>query len=80
MPATHPTPSNRVPQAIRGALRKFGDNVRSRREAQDLSQELPAERADLDRTYISGLGSHRIELKGSREGKDHLDVNVYLKN
>jgi transcriptional regulator with XRE-family HTH domain len=37
------------------ALRKFGDNVRSRREAQDLSQEQLAERADLDRTYISGV-------------------------
>jgi transcriptional regulator with XRE-family HTH domain len=37
------------------ALRRFGDNVRSRREAQDLSQELLAERADLDRTYISGV-------------------------
>ena len=43
MPATEP------------ALRKFGDNVRSRREAQDLSQEQLAERADLDRTYISGV-------------------------
>ena len=37
------------------ALRKFGDNVRSRREAQDLSQEKLAERADLDRTYLSGV-------------------------
>lgn len=36
-------------------LRKFGDNVRTRREAQDLSQEQLAERADLDRTYISGV-------------------------
>jgi transcriptional regulator with XRE-family HTH domain len=36
-------------------LRKFGDNVRSRREAQNLSQEQLAERADLDRTYISGV-------------------------
>ena len=43
MPATEP------------ALRKFGDNVRSRREAQELSQEQLAERADLDRTYISGV-------------------------
>ncbi len=34
-------------------LRKFGDNVRSRREAQDLSQEQLTKRADLDRTYIS---------------------------
>ena len=37
------------------ALKKFGDNVRSRREAQDLSQEQLAERASLDRTYISGV-------------------------
>lgn len=37
------------------ALRKFGDNVRTRREAQNLSQEQLAERADLDRTYISGV-------------------------
>jgi len=36
-------------------LKKFGDNVRARREAQDLSQEKLAERADLDRTYISGV-------------------------
>lgn len=36
-------------------LKKFGDNVRARREAQDLSQEQLAERADLDRTYISGV-------------------------
>ncbi len=36
-----------------GTLRKFGDNVRTRREAQDLSQKQLAERADLDRTYIS---------------------------
>ena len=38
MPATDPT------------LRKFGDNVRSRRETQDPSQEQLAKRADLDRT------------------------------
>lgn len=43
MPATEP------------ALKKFGDNVRARREKQDLSQEQLAERADLDRTYISGV-------------------------
>lgn len=36
-------------------LRKFGDNVRALREAQGLSQERLAERADLDRTYISGV-------------------------
>jgi transcriptional regulator with XRE-family HTH domain len=37
------------------ALKKFGDNVRTRREALDLSQEQLAERANLDRTYISGV-------------------------
>ena len=37
------------------ALKKFGDNIRARRDAQDLSQEQLAERADLDRTYISGV-------------------------
>jgi hypothetical protein len=36
-------------------LRRFGENVRARREALDLSQEQLAERADLDRTYISGV-------------------------
>lgn len=36
-------------------LKRFGDNVRARREAQDLSQEQLAERADLDRTYVSGI-------------------------
>jgi transcriptional regulator with XRE-family HTH domain len=41
--------------ATEPALRKFGDNVRSRREALDYSQEQLAERADLDRTYISGV-------------------------
>jgi len=41
--------------ATEPALKKFGDNVRARREKQDLSQEQLAERADLDRTYISGV-------------------------
>lgn len=36
-------------------LRKFGDNVRARREAAELSQEQLAELAELDRTYISGV-------------------------
>lgn len=41
--------------SIESALKKFGDNVRAQREAQALSQEQLAERADLDRTYISGI-------------------------
>ena len=36
-------------------LKKFGDNVRALRESQSLSQEQLAERADLDRTYISSV-------------------------
>ena len=36
MPAKEPLP-RRSSKAETGALRKFGDNVRSRREAQDLS-------------------------------------------
>lgn len=41
--------------SIDPVLKRFGDNVRARREAQDISQEKLAERADLDRTYISGI-------------------------
>ena len=36
-------------------LTRFGLNVRRRREAIGLSQEALAEKADLDRTYISGI-------------------------
>lgn len=36
-------------------LRRFGENIRAKREAKALSQEKLAELADLDRTYISGV-------------------------
>lgn len=36
------------------ALKRFGKNIRDRREALGLSQEALAEKADLDRTYIGG--------------------------
>ncbi len=36
-------------------LTRFGRNVRRRREAVGLSQEALAEKADLDRTYVSGI-------------------------
>jgi transcriptional regulator with XRE-family HTH domain len=36
-------------------LLAFGGNIRKMREAKDLTQEALAERADLDRTYISGV-------------------------
>jgi len=41
--------------ALDPALKKFGANVRARRESHDLSQEALAELADLDRTYIGGI-------------------------
>jgi transcriptional regulator with XRE-family HTH domain len=41
--------------AIEPPLRRFGENVRGLREALGLSQEKLGERADLDRTYISGV-------------------------
>lgn len=37
------------------ALKRFGKNIRDRREALALSQEALAEKADLDRTYIGGV-------------------------
>ena len=36
-------------------LKKFGRNVRYRRQARDLSQEALAAEANLDRTYIGGI-------------------------
>lgn len=49
------------------ALRRFGLNVRARREARELSQEKLAELADLDRTYISSVerGARNISLLSS---------------
>jgi transcriptional regulator with XRE-family HTH domain len=36
-------------------LAAFGRNLRKRREAKQLTQEALAEKADLDRTYISDI-------------------------
>lgn len=36
-------------------LKKFGQNVRRKREAYRISQEGLAEIADLDRTYVGGI-------------------------
>lgn len=38
-----------------GTLRKFGLNVALIREKQGLSQDKLAEKADIDRTYLSGI-------------------------
>ena len=62
MPAKEPLPRRPVrrslgvvgsPTAETGALKKFGDNLRARREAQDLSQEQRAERADPDLNQLA---------------------------
>ncbi len=59
-------------------LRKFGDNVRTLREAQDLSQEQLAERADLDRTYISGVerGVRNLSLLSAVRIAKALKISV----
>jgi len=46
------------------SLRKFGANVRAKRDAKELSQEKLAELADLDRTYISSVerGARNISM------------------
>ena len=45
-------------------LKKFGANVRTRRDAKELLQEKLAELADLDRTYISSVerGGRNISI------------------
>ena len=50
-----------VPEPV---LRKFGANVRAKRDAKELSQEKLAELADLDRTYVSSVerGARNISM------------------
>jgi transcriptional regulator with XRE-family HTH domain len=50
-----------VPEPV---LKKFGANVRAKRESKELSQEKLAELADLDRTYISSVerGARNISM------------------
>jgi transcriptional regulator with XRE-family HTH domain len=60
------------------ALKKFGANVRSRRDAKELSQEKLAELADLDRTYISSVerGVRNISLLSSLRIAKALKTSV----
>lgn len=46
-------------------LSTFGQNVRKRREARCLTQEVLAERSELDRTYISDIerGTRNLGVK-----------------
>ena len=47
--------SYRMQKTKEPALIQLGENIRSLREQQGLSQEDLAEKADLDRTYIGGV-------------------------
>ena len=60
------------------ALKKFGSNVRARRDAKELSQEKLAELADLDRTYISSVerGVRNISLLSSLRIAKALKTSV----
>jgi transcriptional regulator with XRE-family HTH domain len=60
------------------ALKKFGSNVRTRRDAKELSQEKLAELADLDRTYISSVerGVRNISLLSSLRIAKALKTSV----
>lgn len=64
-----------VPNPI---LKKFGANVRARREARELSQETLAELADLDRTYIGGVerGVRNLSLLSARSLAKALKITV----
>jgi transcriptional regulator with XRE-family HTH domain len=54
----------------------FGQTVRDRREAQGLSQEALAARAQIHRTYVSSieLGKVRLGLDAAKKVADGLGV------
>jgi transcriptional regulator with XRE-family HTH domain len=56
------------------ALKKFGANVRTKRDAKELSQEKLAELADLDRTYVSSVerGLRNISILSPKWSRDAL--------
>jgi len=58
-------------------LTKFGDRLREIRTMQDISQESLALKADLDRTYVSGVerGIRNISLKNIYKLAEALSVD-----
>ncbi|HTB79278.1 MAG TPA: helix-turn-helix transcriptional regulator [Opitutaceae bacterium] len=60
------------------ALKKFGANVRTKRDEKELSQEKLAELADLDRTYISSVerGARNISLLSTLRIAKALKMSV----
>jgi transcriptional regulator with XRE-family HTH domain len=64
---------------VRGDIAKrFGQRVRKLREQRGFSQETLAEKADLDRTYISGVerGQRNLSLFSIQAIADGLGVTV----
>ena len=64
--------------AERRILKSFGNRVRKNRVRLGLSQEDLAERADLDRTYISGIerGLRNVALLNLYRIAEAMDVRV----
>jgi transcriptional regulator with XRE-family HTH domain len=64
------------------ALRRFGKNIRIRREALGLSQEALAEKADLDRTYIGGVerGERNATLRTTLRPAKALGVRAAIRS
>ena len=59
-------------------LNKFGQRLREKRLALDLSQEDFAEKCGLDRTYISGIerGKRNVSLKNLEAIAKGLGITV----
>lgn len=57
---------------------QFGERVREIRQSRSLSQEALADRADLDRTYISSVerGRRNISLRNIEAIADALGVGL----
>lgn len=61
------------------SLRKFGENMRIRRLALDISQEELSFRAGLHRNYISDVerGTRNISLKAMEKIANGLETSLY---
>lgn len=60
-------------------LKKFGENMRKRRLAMDISQEELSFRAGLHRNYISDVerGTRNVSLKAMEKIARGLDTSLY---
>lgn len=60
------------------ALLKLGAAIRAERQAQGLSQEALADKANIDRSYIGGIerGEHNIAIMNLMKIADALEIKV----